>query len=410
MSDVKEEKGSLGSSEKKPSVSKDKKQTDISLAGRVNDAATRWMEKNRSLSLRQTPVWAQSLSAGLLSLGTITILVSIFYKIDEVVTVRGQLKPIGGTVEVKTPVGGKIQQTLFADGARVQKGDLLLKFDTTQAQNDKKTFEKLIKSEVSSAETRKLYLESQLDVLAKKQDIFKRKIKTKKSILEDLQFLESQGGFQRVQVLEMQDQLLELQQSLAILEEEVEQTNYRLIEQKINSQKTIEQLTKSLNEAELQLKYQTVRAPVSGIIFDQDAFESGVLSPGERLLSIVSQKGLYAEVNIPNQDIGYIKVGQEADVRIDAFPFTQFGTIKGSVDNIGADALEPTSTIQFYSFLGKIKLNSSYLERNGRKIPLKPGMSVTTNLILGSKPLISLVSDLFVEQLDSVKGIRQVKP
>ena len=244
----------------------------------------------------------------------------------------------------------------------------------------------------------------------KKQDILKRKIKTKTTIFNDLQVLQSQGGFQRIQILEMQDQLLELQQSLAILEEEVEQAQFRLIDQEINSQKTVQQLTKSLNDAKLQLKYQSVRAPVSGIIFDQNAVENGVLTASERLLSIVSQDGLYAEVNIPNKDIGYIKVGQKADVRIDAFPFTQFGTIEGSIESIGADALEPTTNVSFYSFLGKINLDSNHLIQNKRKIPLKPGMSVTTNLVLGSKPLISLVSDLFVRQLDSVKGIRQAKP
>ena len=105
MPDVKEGKSGLDVAKKNPSTSKNQPQAKISLTGRVNDIATQWMEKNRSLSLRQTPLWAQALSAGLVSLGSITILVSIFYKIDEVVTVQGQLKPIGGTVEVKTPVG-----------------------------------------------------------------------------------------------------------------------------------------------------------------------------------------------------------------------------------------------------------------------------------------------------------------
>ena len=82
--------------------------------------------------LRQTPVWAQSLSIVVVSLGTISILAGIFFRIDEVL-VEGQLKSIGGTVEVKSPVGGKISDVFFKDGQLVEKGQLLIKFDTAQA-------------------------------------------------------------------------------------------------------------------------------------------------------------------------------------------------------------------------------------------------------------------------------------
>ena len=64
-----------------PSNDQSKKKIELSLASRINEGATKWMEKNRSLSLRQTPVWAQSLVGGLLAIGTITIVTAVFYKI-----------------------------------------------------------------------------------------------------------------------------------------------------------------------------------------------------------------------------------------------------------------------------------------------------------------------------------------
>jgi HlyD family secretion protein len=219
-----------------------------------------------------------------------------------------------------------------------------------------------------------------------------------------------QGGFQRIQILEMQDQLLELNQNLSIIDEQINQLEFQLKDISSTTEQAIEQFSKSLNDAKLQLRYQNVVAPVDGLIFDQQVSKLGVAASAERLLSIVSQKGLYAEVNIPNKDIGYIKVGQVADIRIDAFPFTQFGKLSASIESVGADALLPTQTVPFYSFKAKMKLDSDYLLKNGQKIPLKPGMAITSNLKLGSKPVISLVSDLFVRQLDSVKGIRQSAP
>ena len=75
------------------------------------------------------------------------------------------------------------------------------------------------------------------------------------------------------------------------------------------------------------------------------------LVPERGILSIVPQDGLYAEVFVPNKDIGFVKIGQEAKVRVDAFPFTRYGEIDGSVETIGADALAPDETWVFIVFL-----------------------------------------------------------
>ena len=124
-------------------------------------------------------------------------------------------------------------------------------------------------------------------------------------------------------------------------------------------------------------------------------------------MSVVPQNGLYAEVYISNQDIGYVKKGQSAKVRVDAFPFTRYGEINAKVSQISADALPPDSTFNSYRFPLKLKLDQSVLVSDGIKIPLKSGMSVTSNLKLRDKRVISLVSDLLVDQTDSIRSIRQ---
>ena len=92
---------------------------------------------------------------------------------------------------------------------------------------------------------------------------------------------------------------------------------------------------------------------------------------------------LEAKVNVSNQDIGFIKKGQEVKVRVNSFPYTVYGEIDGKIDRIGADALKPTDIIPYYHFPVDIKMNKSTLEtREKIKIPLKAGMTVTTNLKL----------------------------
>ena len=125
-----------------------------SLKNQLGDAANQWLEKNRSLTLRQTPIWAQSITFLLILLGSVSVIASIFLRIDEVITAEGQLKSIGGTVDVKSPVGGSISQIHFKDGEVVEKGQLLATFDTRQAFEDKKTYTSLIQIEQDQLKTR----------------------------------------------------------------------------------------------------------------------------------------------------------------------------------------------------------------------------------------------------------------
>ena len=66
------------------------------------------------------------------------------FKIDEAVSVKGQLEPISGSTDIKTPVGGKISRVYISDGDNVRKGQLLLAYDTREASSDKITYESII--------------------------------------------------------------------------------------------------------------------------------------------------------------------------------------------------------------------------------------------------------------------------
>ena len=210
-----------------------------------------------------------------------------------------------------------------------------------------------------------------------------------------------------MQYLEQKDQVFELETQLEELRQDILQLSLSEKEARLSTQKSIDRMEDELKNAELQLQYQNVRSPVSGIIFDPQASAEGVLAAGERILSIVPQNGLYAEVYVPNTDIGYVKKGQSSKIRVEAFPFTRYGELSGIVNQIGADALPPDKNQAFYRFPVKLNLESSYLKKNDVKIPLKPGMAITSNLKLRDKRIISLLSDLLVDQTDSVRSIRQ---
>ena len=121
----------------------------------------------------------------------------------------------------------------------------------------------------------------------------------------------------------------------------------------------MQRMKNELNGALLQLRYQSVKAPVSGIIFDPRATPQGVLGPGERILSVVPQSGLYAEVYVPNTDIGFIKLNQQAKVRVSAFPFTRYGELEVKYHRL-AQMLRANSKQVLLQFPIKLALDSLF--------------------------------------------------
>ena len=400
-------KGNANSEDVASSIDTSVADSSKTIKNTFKDASNQWMERNRSLVLRQTPVWAKSLITLLLSLGSMAVLGSIFIRVDEVITVTGQLKSIGGTFEVKTPAGGRIDKIFYEDGQLVQKGQLLIQFDISDAKQQQKTLVNLIKLEKANLLTQLSTIDSQKTSLKTRKSVLIKRLETKNTIIKDMEFLVKQGGFQRIQYMQALDERFTLESQLSEVKESEAQLNLRAEQIQNDTNQSLDKLNNELSKTNLQLQYKNVRAPMQGVVFDPQASVAGVLAPGERILSIVPQKGLFAEIYVPNSDIGFVDPGLETKVRVDAFPFTKYGEIPASVTQIGADALPPDQLRSFYSFPVKLNLKSSSLSHNDVKIPLKSGMAIAANLKLRDKPIISILSDLLVDQTDSVRNIRQ---
>lgn len=176
------------------------------------------------------------------------------------------------------------------------------------------------------------------------------------------------------------------------------------------NQNRIVELDSQISQTNLTLEYQELRAPVSGTVFDLQATPGFVPQPSqaEALLKIVPEDHLVAEVFVTNKDIGFVRNGQDADVRIDSFPFSEFGDIDGEVTSVGSDALPPDEEHQYYRFPVKVSLDNQILEtKNGREIPLQSGMSTTVNIKVREKrTVLSLFTELFTDKVESLKQVR----
>jgi hemolysin D len=178
----------------------------------------------------------------------------------------------------------------------------------------------------------------------------------------------------------------------------------------VNNDKQIAETNSQMSNAEQTLKYQTIVAPVGGEIFDLRAYPGYVPPAGQAaqpVLQIVPEDELVAEVFITPEDIGFVQKGMNTDVRISAFPYSEFGDVKGTVMSISKSALEPEPPYDFFRYVAKIKLEQPYITIKGKKTPLQSGMSVQANVkVRENRTVFSLFGEQFFTGLDKFKEVR----
>ncbi|MFL9458197.1 HlyD family efflux transporter periplasmic adaptor subunit [Tolypothrix bouteillei VB521301_2] len=175
----------------------------------------------------------------------------------------------------------------------------------------------------------------------------------------------------------------------------------------VENNKKIAEIDSQLSQTQMNLKYQEINSPVAGTIFELKAHTPGfVVTSSEPILKVVPDDALIAKVYITNKDIGFVKEGMTVDVRIDSFPFSEFGDIKGQLISIGSDALPPDQIYPYYRFPAKVRLSQQSLLANGRKIQLQSGMSVNTNIKIRERTVMSIFTDMFSSSVESLKTVR----
>ena len=175
----------------------------------------------------------------------------------------------------------------------------------------------------------------------------------------------------------------------------------------VENEKKLAETESQLSQTKVNLSYQEVRAPVAGTVFESKPSAPGfVTNQTEPVLKIVPDDGLVAKVYITNKDIGFVKEKMPVDVRIDSFPFSEFGDVKGELEWIGSDALPPEQIRPYYTFPAKVKLNQQFIVVNDKKVPLQSGMSISVNIKVRDRTVLSIFTDLFTRKTESLKNVR----
>jgi membrane fusion protein, adhesin transport system len=149
-----------------------------------------------------------------------------------------------------------------------------------------------------------------------------------------------------------------------------------------------------------------LRAPLKGIVNRLHvATLGGIVKPGEPIVEIVpADDQLVVEALVLPKDIGFIKLGQRAHVKITAYDYAIFGAMDGRVINIGADAIANEKGEVFYQV--RIETQTSAIEALDKKLAIIAGMQAQIDIVTGqktvlqflSKPLVAVKENAFRER------------
>ena len=99
-----------------------------------------------------------------------------------------------------------------------------------------------------------------------------------------------------------------------------------------------------------------------------------------------------------NRDVGFVKRGMPAQIRVDTFPYTQFGSITGRLKSVGTLPVPPDEQNPEPRFPAYVRMDRDYLQKGDNRFPVSAGQSVQVNLVLREKRVISLLTLLEVER------------
>ena len=367
---------------------------------------------------------------------------------DGEVIPQGQVKVIqhleGGIVtEILTKEGQRvskgerlIQLRLGADRVRsseieLQVDGLIIKRDRLQAELDKKTFSlpedvnpkilKIFQKEILTFENRKQQVRGKIRILEAnaRQKILEIKelenrIKGRENSLE--------FAFKRFQISKgLEKDNLATKMEVLDLENEYEQLKSEITELKTSLQKAKEahteakqrakaltldfnrevseelglvetalaQAREQLKTASELVKQTALLSPIDGVVKNlRQNTIGGVVQPGEAIMEVVPVRAtLVIETKLSPIDVGYVGVGQNAEVKIQTYDFLRYGSLNGVVKNVAADASTDFRGEPYFRV--EIETDRNYLGKDVGALPITPGMQAEINIKTGKRSVFN---------------------
>ncbi len=188
-----------------------------------------------------------------------------------------------------------------------------------------------------------------------------------------------------------------------------------------DAERQMDDLEQRLAKARARTEHMTLRAPLAGTVQGSSVTTVGqVVMPSEELMRIVPDGSrLEIEAYLPNKDIGFVRPGQTVMIKLEAFPFTRYGSIEGAIVRVATDAIpepdaqqiegNPVKVSKAGGFTGgaqrtqnlvfpmSIRPDSENIAADGAIVPLSPGMAVSVEIKTGRRRILEYLFSPLVE-------------
>jgi hemolysin D len=379
---------------------------------------------------------------------------SWFGQIDEVGKAQGKLVPQGSLYKLQLPETGKIARLHIREGMSVQKGQVLVDLEPESLRTEIDLQRQLLStSQMRLLQTEGLLAQAQAELSSSQQQAnaaqaaqqslitqaqarsanlsrmtrqSRADIKRHQERLDRLIPLVNAGAISREQVFSAEQafhdreaQLIQhsgdwdnanqtIAQNRELLLKQRAEGNTAILQAQQKVQELRMQVTQShaelseiqsrLQMAEQRLRRRFVYAPISGTVSSLQVKNVGeVIQPGQTIAELAPQKApLVLEARLPNREAGFARTGMPVNIKLDAYPYQEFGMLSGRVQSISPDAQTDSQLGEVYKL--KIKLDRSYIISNGRPVQLKSGQTASAEVVIRQRRIISFLLDP-IEQL-----------
>lgn len=342
-----------------------------------------------------------------------------FFELDQAVRAQGKLIPADHTQIIQVADGGVLSRVLVQEGDTVVSGQPLAELEKeranasftesrakqasleialirAQAEADQKTpyfgkdyadFPQFQTLQMAFYNQRKRSLSQDLDNLSETIASAQHELELNKKLF-------TTGDTSQLEVMRAQRQVTELQGRINSVR------NKYLQDARAEAAKIAEDLSTNyyrLEERQSVLDHTTITAPVAGVVkYQRVTTIGGVLRQGDELMQISpTETEPVFEVNINPADIGLLKAGLPATIRLDAFDYSIYGVLHGTLRYISSDTLtEQGPNGQANTFYrAKVSLHADDAKKHPKLTAamLKPGMTATVDLKTGGRSVLKYI-------------------
>jgi adhesin transport system membrane fusion protein len=357
-----------------------------------------------------------------------------FAEIDQITRAPGSVISSARSQIIQSQDGGVIEELMVREGDVVQRDQVLVKIDGTRQQSSYlETRAKSaglaitvarLQAEVLGREPRfppeaKAYPEfrdTQTMLFTKRQSAIKEELQSYENIKAIVQKelnmtrpLLKTGDVSATEVLRLERQIADTQSQITNRKNKYFQDTQAELSKALEDLAGVQQIMAQRKD---QLTQTELRAPLHGIVKNvRVTTRGGVIRPGEEVMQIVPlEEDLVIEAKVSPADIAFIKTGMKATVKIDAYDYTIYGDLSGTLSYISADTLSENLNVQqgeqpYYRVQVKTD-GRKFSGRPDQKLDIQPGMTSMVEIKTGSNTVLKYLSKPVIKTLNQSLGER----